>query len=433
VRGRATDGAHQPQRLVASITNTLTGRQPVEIEKPGPSAAFASRLRFVTAILAVLLIGAASPVVAGDNSPAKPAAAEPADWPAFRHDQKLRGVASSTLPDQLELLWKHDAGEMVSSTAAIVGGRVYIGSLKGEVLCLDLRTGKRIWTYRSIEDPDPKAFAPGFKSSATVTADSVYLGDEDGVFHALDRATGKKRWTFKTDAEIVSSATPFEDKVIFGSHDNSLYCLKTADGSQVWKFVTQGPVNCTPAVIGTNTFVTGCDEHLRVIDIATAKEQTDIPLGTYLIASPAVVDNVLYVGTYASEVVAVDWKTQAKLWTYKDPEREFPYHSSAAVSDKYVIVGSRDKRVHAIDRQTGKGLWVFNTRGKVDSSPVIVGDRVFVGSQDGNLYGLRLSDGKELWKFTDGKPFTASPAVGEGCLVIGSESSDGHIYCFGKK
>jgi len=335
----------------------------------------------------------------------------------------------------LELLWKYPTGEMVTSTAAIVGGRVYAASLGGIVVCLDLKTGNPLWSYRSIDDPDPKAFAPGFKSSPTVTADSVYLGDEDGVFHALDRATGQKRWTFKTNAEIVSSASVTQDRVIFGSHDNSLYCLKQKDGEKVWDFLTQGPVNCSPAIIGNSTFVTGCDEHMRVIDIDNGRETTDIPLGTYLIASPAVIDNMLYVGTYASEVVGVDWKAQKVVWTYKDPQREFPYHSSAAISEKFVLVGSRDKRLHCIDRETGKGAWTFSTRGKVDSSPVLVGDRVFVGSTDGHLYCLRLEDGKEIWKFKDlkGKAFTASPAVGEGRLVIGSESSDGYIYCFGAK
>ncbi|HEY2252140.1 MAG TPA: PQQ-binding-like beta-propeller repeat protein, partial [Planctomycetaceae bacterium] len=64
---------------------------------------------------------------------------------------------------------------------------------------------------------------------------------------------------------------------------------------------------------------------------------------------------------------------------------------------------------------------------------VIVDDRVFVGSNDGNVYGLNLDTGKEVWRHTDGRPFTASPAVGEGCLVIGSESNTGNIYCFGAK
>ncbi|MES2788744.1 MAG: PQQ-binding-like beta-propeller repeat protein, partial [Planctomycetota bacterium] len=264
-----------------------------------------------------------------------------------------------------------------------------------------------------------------------VTADSIYIGDEDGILHAVNRATGKVRWTAKSGAEIVSSATCYQDKVLFGSHDNVLYCVQSSDGKLVWKFETQGPVNCTPAISGNRTFVTGCDEHLRVINIDTGKEEIDIHLATYLIASPAVVNETLYVGTYASEVVAMDWQTKKKLWAFKDSEREFPYHSCAAVTADRVIVGGRDKRLHCLDRKTGKQIWFKETKGKVDSSPVVVGNRVFVGSEDGNLYGLNIEDGKEIWKFSAGKSISASPAVGEGCLVIGSESTDGFVYCFG--
>lgn len=355
-------------------------------------------------------------------------------WSSFRNGFDLLGIAQSPLPGKLELLWKYPTGEMVVATSAIVDGRVYVASLNGVVTCLNLKNGQKIWNYRSIDDPDPKAFAPGFKASPTVSADAVIVGDEDGVLHCINRDSGKVRWTFKTGAEIVSSASLYQDKVIFGSHDNSLYCLQQADGKEVWKFETQGPVNCTPAIVGRQTFVTGCDEHLRVINIDTGKEETDIHLGTYLIASPAVVDETLYVGTYASEVVAVDWKNKKDVtWRFKDAERDFPYHSCAAITPDLVIVGGRDKRVHCLNRATGKQVWHFDAKGKVDSSPVVVGKRVFVGSEDGNLYELDLAKGTELWRFNAGKSISASPAVAEGCLVIGSESSDGFVYCFGSK
>jgi len=72
-------------------------------------------------------------------------------------------------------------------------------------------------------------------------------------------------------------------------------------------------------------------------------------------------------------------------WTF-EPQRSQPFYSSAAVTDKLVIVGGRDKLVHALDRAKGKEVWTFPTKGRIDSSPVVVGDRVFVGSLDGNLY-----------------------------------------------
>jgi outer membrane protein assembly factor BamB len=356
-----------------------------------------------------------------------------ASWSSFRHDLTQTGVATSTLPDELELLWEVTLGDQILATAAIVGDYVYVPCLSGELVCLERRTGKKVWAYKSVEKVEKNSFAPGFKSSPTVAGDSIYLGDEDGVFHAIDRKTGANRWKFSTGGEIYSSAAVVDGRVIFGSYDNRLYCLHETDGKLAWQYETQGYVHCAPAISEGVTFIAGCDEHLRVIDIKTGEQKIEIPLETYLIASPAVVGDVLYVGTYASEVVAVDWKKKDVTWRYSNSDSEHPFHSSAAVTDQLVVVGGRDKIVHAINRQTGRKAWTFSTRARVDSSPVVVGDRVFIGSNDGNIYGLGLADGKERWKFNAGKPVSAGPAVGEGVLVVGSESRDGKVYCFGKK
>jgi outer membrane protein assembly factor BamB len=199
-----------------------------------------------------------------------------------------------------------------------------------------------------------------------------------------------------------------------------------------WKFQTMDRVNCSVAVAGKYTFVAGCDEHLRVIDIENGKEKSDINLGSYLIASPALVGNMLYVGTHNSEVLAIDWQKEEIVWRYKDPSREFPYHSSAAVTDKYVLVGGQDKQMHCIDRKSGEGVWKFATKGRVDSSAAVAGERVYFGSADRNLYAVNLKDGKEAWKHNCGGEIKAGPAIGEGVLVIGTEGTQGAVICFGK-
>ena len=80
---------------------------------------------------------------------------------------------------------------------------------------------------------------------------------------------------------------------------------------------------------------------------------------------------------------------------------------------------------------SGKQLWTFNTKQRVDSSPIIVGQRAFVGSSDGRLYGLNLQTGKKEWEYEAGGGFAASPAVASGKLVIATD--DGVVYCFGKQ
>ncbi len=73
-------------------------------------------------------------------------------------------------------------------------------------------------------------------------------------------------------------------------------------------------------------------------------------------------------------------------------------------------------------------LWTFATRAKVDSSPVVCGDKVIVGSEDGRLYIVSLAEGKEIWSYEIGQGITASPAVANGNIVIGS--MDGNVYAF---
>ena len=87
-----------------------------------------------------------------------------------------------------------------------------------------------------------------------------------------------------------------------------------------------------------------------------------------------------FVGHRDNEFLAFDLKKQKLLWTYKD--RLFPYESSAAVTTDRVLFGGGDKRLHCVRRDNGKVVWTFSTRGAVDSSPVVCGDKVLVGSND---------------------------------------------------
>jgi len=199
-------------------------------------------------------------------------------------------------------------------------------------------------------------------------------------------------------------------------------------------FETQGPVNGTPTLAGPYTFITGCDKPiLRVVDTATGKQDAEVPMNELLIASAAVIDDILYFGTDSGSVIALDWKNKKRVWTYSVANREQQIHSSPAISGDIVVIGSRDKHLHAIDRKTGQGLWTFQTRAKIDGSPVIAGDRVYFGSADKFVYGLTLKDGQPVWKQSVGQSVVGSAAVAEKRFVLGTETSSGRVLCFGAK
>jgi outer membrane protein assembly factor BamB len=183
-------------------------------------------------------------------------------------------------------------------------------------------------------------------------------------------------------------------------------------------------------VAGNRTFLAGCDGKLHVVDLDQGKEIAAVDIQAPTGNTPAVVGDMTYFGTEGGTFFGVNWR-QAKIVWRQEPENSTSYRSSAAATDRLVIVGGRNKRVQAFDAATGEIVWQFAARTRVDSSPVVVGQRVFVATAGGRLYALSLADGKQLWQYEAGGGFIGSPAVAAQRLVIAND--EGVVYCFGAK
>jgi outer membrane protein assembly factor BamB len=344
------------------------------------------------------------------------------EWPLFRGDSQLTGISHTNLPNELELLWAFKINGDIESAVAIAGGTVYATSLDSHLYAIDLNTGKIKWKFRAGHET---------KSSPAVSNHVVYFGDDAGVFHAVDAQNGKQKWKFQTDAEILSSANIAGDRVLFGSYDNHLYCLSSKDGAPLWKFETDGYIHGTPAIVGENVTVTGCDGFFRMIRISDGVETKKISAGAYVAASAAILNSRAYFGTFGNKVLCLDLLSAKLSWEYDPPQRDFPFYASAAVTDEIVVVAGRDKMLHGLNPQTGKALWTFSTKAKIDSSPVIAGQRVFFGAVSGEIFGIDLNSGKAVWQFETGSSIVASPSIANGKLIIGT--TDGVLYCFGER
>lgn len=367
-------------------------------------------MRLLKILLLVLFLAAS--VLAQDT---------PGDnWSQFRGNHSLTGVSQSNVPTSLKQLWTYEAGESIESSAAIVGGTVFVGSQKGELVSLSLDNGSVYWKFSTGN--------PIAESSPAYGNGVVYIGDLGGWLNAINATDGKKLWAFKANGEIKSSPVVVGDRVLIGAYDEYLYCLSTRDGSVQWKFKTNGPVHSTPSIADGMAFIAGCDELFRAIRISTGKEVFNVSSGAYTGASPALRDGSAFYGTFDNEVLGVNLTERKISWRYEHPQRKFPFYSSAAVTSARIVIGGRDKFVHGLGLD-GKSVWTFATRARVESSPAIAGGRVFVGSNDGRFYVLALNDGAKLWEFNAGAPLSASPAIANGRIVIGSQ--DGRLYCFG--
>ncbi len=351
---------------------------------------------------------------------------EDADWPLFRGDAALRGIARSSLPEKPSLAWTFDCGKAITSSPVVSEGRVYFGADDQLVHCLDLESGEERWTFATedvIEAP-PLCFEG-----------RVYVGSADATFYALDAKDGTLAWKFATGDRILGGANAIPAagsqpaRVVVGSYDGKLYCFDAAKGDLAWSYATANYVNGTPAIDGERIVFGGCDAVLHVVRASDGEKIAQVELGSesHVAGSVAVEDGRVYFGHYGNAFVCVDLASGETVWRYEDPKHAF--FSSPALAPDRVLFGGRDKNLHCARRSDGERLWTFATKRKLDSSPILVGERVVLGSGDGRLHILAVADGTELWSHDLGSELHASPAVAQGRIVVAT--GDGRVCAFG--
>ena len=150
-------------------------------------------------------------------------------WTMFGGGQGLLGRASGTLGSSLSVLWKFRTGAEVKSSAAIAGGRVFIGSSDANLYAIDLHTGEKQWSYAT-ED--------AVEGAPCVIDGTVFAGSGDGWLYALDAGSGQLRWKYETEGEILGAAnwTSAPDGegtwILVGSYDNRVHCVDAETGHQ---------------------------------------------------------------------------------------------------------------------------------------------------------------------------------------------------------
>jgi len=362
------------------------------------------------------------------TSPVSKKAESEQGWLVFRGDAGSTGVAKSSLPADLEVLWEYkvpkgafDGTAVIARSKSDGAETVFIGDMDGVLHAIDLKTGKKKWALKT---------TIGFSSSAAYRDGRIYIGDIDGILYCIDDA-GNLKWKFETEGEISSSANFFDGHVLIGSQDSRIYLVNASTGKEIWKHETQDQIQCSLTLAGDRAFVAGCDGFLHVIDLKDGHEVGKVDIRSPTQSTPAVLGDKVFFGTEQSEFLAVNWKEVKGEWAFSDDKGQASVRGCAAVTKGHVIFGARNRQMYSLNPDTGKLNWARTLKAKVDSSPVIVGDRVFAGSTDGRLYGLSLKNGETVWEKQFNGGFLSSPAVAFDRLVIATDR--GVVYCLGKK
>ena len=131
----------------------------------------------------------------------------------------MKGVRMGGTGDVTEsnLLWtRTDTGCFVPSPA-VAHGKVYVLRDRGEVHCIDPKTGKSHW-----EDAFPRA-SSSYYGSPTVAGNKLYAPREDGVILIADISKGFKfLGEFDMGERVIASPVPVNDKILIRGEKNLL-------------------------------------------------------------------------------------------------------------------------------------------------------------------------------------------------------------------
>jgi len=175
--------------------------------------------------------------------------------------------------------------------------------------------------------------------------------------------------------------------------------------------------------------------------------ETSVPTAIY--STPVVDRDIVYIGTYSGQVLAVNMLARSQDLTfpqqrYGEWEWNCPIDnakSNAIVADLLlsghnIYVSSSNGRVYSLDKEFGDLNWESKVlgakHGKLWTSPVIQGNTLYVSTYDGHVYALSVETGVSIvnsipdWIFESEAGFASSTMIYEDTIFVGS--FDRYLY-----
>lgn len=358
---------------------------------------------------------------------------------AHTHWNPYEQILSASNITRVKQLWSFAIGGAISSSPAVAGGMIYVGSDNGEFYAFNATCRQNcqpLWSFNT---------GKSVASSPAVAGGMVYVGSANGKLYAFDATCHQNcqpLWSFNTGQPVYSSPTVADGMVYIGSLNNAFYAFSARCShacQPLWSFQTGTQIiSSSPAVANGMVYLAANDGKLYTFD-ATCRRSCQ-PLWSFYIgtadSSPAVADGIVYVASYPDQFYAFRATCHHNcqpLWSFMT---RGPIYSSPAVANGFVYLGADDNgKLYVFDaacRQNCRPLWSFTTGAPIDSSPTVANGVVYVGSQNGKLYAFDATcrrNCQPLWSFATGGALYSSPAVANGVIYIGSD--DGKLYAFG--
>jgi outer membrane protein assembly factor BamB len=374
------------------------------------------------------------------------------DWPNWRgphHDGISReaGLLKSWPKDGPKVLWTAELTGGYSSVT-VADGRLFTQTKDKKedlVVCFDASTGKRLWEYRYACDyadyPSlDKRFLTGPKATPTVDGDHVYAMGNTGLLLCLDARTGKRVWerdllklADRQCPEYGYCNSPFiVGNRLFvhpgGLKNNSLAALDKRDGRVLWTSLSERIGWATPIHIAVEgapqiVYFTGesvvgvTPEDGRLLWRYAWKTAFDINAAT-----PIYADGCLFISSNYGVGGAL-----LRLKPKGDPEvawknGSMQNHFSTSVLQDGFLYGFSADRLRCMEFKTGKVQWDQLGLGK--GSLLIADGHLIVLGEEGTL-ALAVATSKEYVEEARCEPLDGRcwsvPVLANGKLYLRNE------------
>lgn len=286
-----------------------------------------------------------------------------------------------------------------------------------QVHAIQLQNGSLKWRF-----PEEINNTITFYADPVITPDGqLIVGGYNHVLYSLNPGDGSVNWEF-TEAQNRFIAAPlvYAEGIYIPAADETLYAL-TLDGQLRWKFVTEEESWARPVADGNCKclFLPSLDHHIYAISLEDGSQiwQTE-SLDGAIVGTPALgEDNVLYVGTFSSAIVAINasngrtiWRTSTEGWVWAGP----------VIANGRLFVGDLKGYFYALNSSDGSKIWQLTPEqldGQIVGSPLILNDSIFLTTENGTLYNISI-DGNINWsQIVGGKLYTSPRQAGDLILV----------------
>ncbi len=335
------------------------------------------------------------------------AASEPQNWLTYwgdyqgKHFTALKQI-NTTNVKTLQTKWavQLPGDSILETTPIVVDGVMYTAGMPGQVFALDAKTGMQIWRYQRPQKKVNTFESNRYNRGVAVLGNRVFFGTLDAVLIALDARTGRPLWeTTVADTmegySITVAPLVVKDKIIVGVAGGEhgirgfLDAYDAVTGKRVWRFNTiPGPGEFghdtwkgeSWKLGGAPTWLTGSyDPELDTLYWATGNPGPDM-------------DGEIRKGDnlFSCSVVALDPATGKRKWHYQftpNDSHDWDANQDLVLADrvidgvkrKLLFQANRNGIFYALDRTNGKLLFgkpyvrqTWNAGFEADGRPKVI-------------------------------------------------------------